>query len=105
MSAELPTHRGGNALRPRVDSASGSSVKPEPAPRMAISRCRSCTSSRLWNVNAEICIHFPGLEGVNKAPIFGFPKLVVCSECGFVETALSGAELQLLKENGGVNEL
>jgi hypothetical protein len=60
-------------------------------------RCSSCGSLKLTEVNAEICIHFPGLRGLKTAPIFAFPKLAVCLDCGSVQSNFSTKELELIR--------
>lgn len=64
----------------------------------AIPRCKSCSSSKLVELNTEVCFHFPGLKGLKIAPVIGFPTVVVCCECGFVQANLSVEELRLLRE-------
>jgi hypothetical protein len=64
-----------------------------------ILQCRSCSASSLVELNSEICIHFPGLKGVDVEPIFAFPKLTVCLDCGSVQSDLSAKELDNVKES------
>jgi hypothetical protein len=40
--------------------------------------CRSCASEKQKEFGSEISIHFPGLEGLDKATVLVFPRLVVC---------------------------
>jgi hypothetical protein len=47
--------------------------------------CTSCGSTRVEKFAAEICIHFPGRENLDKHPVFVFTQLVVCLVCGCVE--------------------
>ena len=58
--------------------------------------CRSCQSGHQSNLNGEIAIHFPGLNGLDKPIVWVFPKLEVCLECGFTEFAIPEAELRRL---------
>jgi hypothetical protein len=60
--------------------------------------CRSCQSQRQRNFGSEICIHVPGLKGLDKPLVWAFPKLVVCLDCGFTEFRLEENELCLLAE-------
>src|SRR4029077_18247763 len=64
-----------------------------------ISQCKSCSSSNVIRLNAEVCLHFPGFEGLKKAPIFTFPEAVICSDCGFMQSELSAEELRLVRES------
>jgi len=41
-------------------------------------------------------IHFSALEGLDKPPVWVFPKLLVCMDCGFTELAIPKTELALL---------
>jgi len=59
------------------------------------SRCQSCSSSNLLALDAEICLHSPGLNGLKKTPQFIFPKVLVCLECGLMQGSLAAAELSL----------
>jgi len=62
------------------------------------SQCKSCASSHLVRLSTEICLHFPGLSGLKRGPIFVFPKVTVCLDCGFVQSSLSSEELGLIRE-------
>jgi hypothetical protein len=61
--------------------------------------CRSCGSGNRLKLRAEIAVHFPGLEGLNKPIVWVFPELLVCLDCGIVEFVMRErqlAELRLL---------
>jgi len=58
--------------------------------------CKSCQSLNQHNLNGEIAIHFPRLNGLDKAIVWVFPKLLVCLDCGFTEFAIPEAELRRL---------
>jgi hypothetical protein len=45
---------------------------------------------------AEIAIHFPGPENVDKPAVLVFPELVICFDCGNVEFLLPEEELRPL---------
>jgi hypothetical protein len=62
-----------------------------------ISQCRACGSANVHELVAEACLHFPGLKGLKTEPIFIFPETVVCLDCGFVESSLSGGELEQIR--------
>lgn len=47
---------------------------------------------------AEVAIHFPGWDGLEKPNVLVFPKLMVCLGCGFVEFMLPARQLQQLKD-------
>jgi hypothetical protein len=64
--------------------------------------CKGCHSEKQSVFNGEIAIHFPALEGLDKPIVWVFPKLVVCSHCGFTEFAVPERELQVLKQGSPV---
>jgi hypothetical protein len=47
--------------------------------------CRSCHSTNLKTLSAEMGIHFPGLKNLDKPVVWVFPSILVCLECGFTE--------------------
>ena len=61
--------------------------------------CKSCQSQNQRNLNGEIAIHFPGLNGLDKPIVWVFPKLLVCLNCGFTEFAIPEAELRLVESD------
>lgn len=65
--------------------------------------CKACLSSRHSSFNAEVAIHFPGLQNLNKPVVLAFPKLAVCLECGFTEFTIPETELLVLSD-GSVRE-
>ena len=62
--------------------------------------CKSCHASTQRLFTAEVAIHFPGLDGLNKPHVFVFPELFVCLECGFTEFTIETKELQALRQEG-----
>lgn len=60
--------------------------------------CKACHSSRHSSFNAEVAIHFPGLQNLNKPVVLTFPKLVVCLQCGFTEFTIPETELLVLSD-------
>jgi len=46
--------------------------------------CERCSSSHRGEFPAEICIHVPGPEELNLPPLFVFPRLAICLDCGRV---------------------
>jgi hypothetical protein len=58
--------------------------------------CKLCTSENQRRFSSEILVHFPGLKNLDKPPVFVFPKLQVCMDCGFTEFAIPETELRLL---------
>ena len=60
--------------------------------------CKSCHSKNQHQFGSEICIHSPGLKGLDIPAVFVFPKLSVCLDCGFTEFPIPETELRLLAE-------
>ena len=58
--------------------------------------CKSCASESPLKFGAEMIVHFPGLEGLDKPIVWVFPKLLVCMDCGFAEFAIPETEFALL---------
>jgi hypothetical protein len=58
--------------------------------------CTSCGSEKQTKLGAEMNIHFPGREGLDKPTVWAFPKLVVCLDCGSAQFTLQDTELVLI---------
>lgn len=59
--------------------------------------CKQCASDELTDFNAEVAIHFPGLKGLNEPPVWVFPKLLVCLQCGFAELVIPEEQIEQLR--------
>ena len=44
--------------------------------------CLCCTSAKEVEFNAEINIHFSGLENIDHPGVLVFPRVLVCLDCG-----------------------
>src|SRR5215813_10162884 len=66
--------------------------------------CRLCCSENLADFPAEVNIHFPGYEGLEKPTAWVFPKIVVCLDCGYTGLTTAEPELTAL-ERGLSNEI
>ena len=62
--------------------------------------CKSCHSNNQSKFGAEICIHSPGLKGMEMPVVLLFPTLVVCLDCGFTEFSIPESQLRSLTEGG-----
>jgi len=60
--------------------------------------CGSCGTERQAEFTAEINIHFPGAEGLDRPAVWAFPKLAVCLGCGQTSFTIPKAELRLLED-------
>jgi hypothetical protein len=61
--------------------------------------CKWCGSFNQKKFSAEIGIHFPGLENIDKPAVWVFPELVVCFNCGSAEFAIPEPELRQLEQS------
>jgi len=62
----------------------------------ASAECTSCSSKKQRKLNAELALHFPGLQGLDKPVVLAFPEVLICLNCGFAVFALAGAPLKNL---------
>ena len=60
--------------------------------------CRSCQAENATEFDAEIDIHFPAQQGLDKPSVLVFPKIAVCLGCGFTILTLPEPELRQLAE-------
>jgi hypothetical protein len=58
--------------------------------------CLSCGSKRQAEFSAEMLIHFGGLKNLDKPGVWVFPKLLVCLDCGFLQSTIPVPELASL---------
>jgi hypothetical protein len=56
--------------------------------------CKSCKSLNQSKFTAEIAIHFPELNYIDKPAVWVFPEVVVCLNCGTAEFTVPEAELR-----------
>jgi hypothetical protein len=61
-------------------------------------RCMSCQSLNTSVYPAELNIHHPGMEGLDKPTVWAFPHLLVCRDCGVTQFSLSSNQLRELSE-------
>jgi hypothetical protein len=59
-------------------------------------RCNSFKTEHQLMFPAEICVHCPGRENLAKSPIYVFPTLRVCSDCGVTQFVIPHVELREL---------
>ena len=77
-----------------MSSAAQRVFKPEPVV------CQSCASSRMMEINGEICLQFQGgLKSLDKPLIWVFPKVIVCLDCGSAQFAVPETELKLIEKS------
>ena len=59
-------------------------------------RCHSCNSENQLLYPAEINIHYPERQNWTKPPVWVFPTLQVCLDCGVTQFVIPEAELRAL---------
>ena len=63
---------------------------------VVVMSCLTCGSANRAEFGSEILIHFRGLKNLDTPPVWVFPKLLVCLDCGFSQFAIPENELALL---------
>jgi uncharacterized Zn finger protein len=58
--------------------------------------CPSCGSDSQTEFRAEMIIHFMGIKYLDNPGVFAFPTLLVCMECGHMDSIVPESELALL---------
>jgi hypothetical protein len=58
--------------------------------------CLRCSSEHQKKLTAEMNVHFPGREGLNKPTVWLFPEVTFCLNCGLAEFSVARAELSKL---------
>ena len=56
--------------------------------------CKSCGATNQNSLSAEMAIHVPGIENLDRPTLWVFPRIVVCMNCGFSEFFISKDKLQ-----------
>jgi hypothetical protein len=59
--------------------------------------CKKCSSKNRGTFSAEVAIHFPGVEGLDKPIVWVFSELLVCLDCGLAEFVVPERELNVLQ--------
>ena len=62
--------------------------------------CKACGLETQSQFNAEIGIHFPGLQNLDKPIVRVVPQVLVCLKCGVAEFTVPEAELSILAKDG-----
>ena len=61
-----------------------------------MSLCPSCGSHNQAEFPSEILIHFTGFTNLDKPGVWVFPILLVCLDCGFLQSKVPASELAQL---------
>lgn len=59
-------------------------------------QCESCGSANPAKFVAEMGIRSPGLKNIDEPPVWAFPELAVCLNCGTAEFVVPESELRQL---------
>lgn len=65
--------------------------------------CAACGSNKQSRFTAEVAIHFPGREGLNKPIVWVFPELFLCLNCGKAEFNVPDNDLRTLAEDASAS--
>ena len=66
--------------------------------------CIACGSDKQAKFTAEIAVHIPGLNNLDKPHILLFPEISVCMNCGNAEFTVPEKQLRLLAKRNGAEE-
>jgi len=58
--------------------------------------CLSCRSNNQVEFPAELLVHFGGRKNWEKPGVWLFPRLLVCLDCGFLQSTVPAPELESL---------
>lgn len=64
--------------------------------RIASALCIACGSEKRAKFAAEIAVHIPGLNNLDKPHLFVFPEILVCMNCGKAEFTVPESQLLML---------
>ena len=60
--------------------------------------CKWCGSEKQSRFIAEVAIHFPGIEGLNRPIVWVFPELFLCLNCGKADFTVPDNDLQTFRK-------
>jgi hypothetical protein len=60
--------------------------------------CRSCGSDKQREFSAEMIIHFPGRDGLDKQAVPVLTRVMVCFTCGCTLFTIPESQKRLLEE-------
>ena len=67
--------------------------------------CLSCRSSNQAEFPTEMLIHIGGIKNIDKPGVWVFPRLLVCLDCGFLQSTVPAPELASLVASTPISEL
>ena len=66
--------------------------------------CLLCGSANRAEFGGEMLIHFRGLKNLDIPPVWVFPELLICLDCGFSQFAIPKDQLALLTRGTPTSE-
>jgi len=66
--------------------------------------CFSCRSNNQAEFPTEMLIHFGGLKNLDKPGVWLFPMLLVCLDCGFLQSTVPAPKLASLAAGNLLHE-
>lgn len=60
--------------------------------------CKACKSNNLRELDGELTVSQPNLNGLKDSPVYICRSVLVCLDCGFTELTIASDELRLLKK-------
>jgi hypothetical protein len=58
--------------------------------------CKACGSDKQAKFTAEIAVHFPGPNNLDKPHLLVFPQILVCLDCGNAGFTVPEGQLRIL---------
>ena len=58
--------------------------------------CKACGSNKRVKFTAEIAVHIPGPNNLDKPHLLVFPEILVCLNCGKAEFTVPESQLRAL---------
>ena len=58
--------------------------------------CKACGSDKQTQFTAEIALHFPGPNNLDKPHLLVFPQILVCLHCGNAGFTVPESQLRVL---------
>ena len=60
--------------------------------------CKACSSENQQNFSGELTFAFPGVQRLNRSPVYVCQKTLVCLDCGYSELVFPATQLEQLRK-------
>jgi len=60
--------------------------------------CKACSSENQRCFSGELTVAFPGVQRLNRSPIYVCQKTLVCLDCGYSELVFPATALEELRK-------